>query len=487
MTQRSYILLKRLRVVISIFMMILLTAYLLHSFNAGAPQSHNWIATTQFLPDLLKLLAMGIIILPTIGLVTIIILTLLFGRVYCSMICPLGILQDIISWFKRRVTPRRMHGYSSLPKLVKLRTSVLVLCVVAFSFGFIFPVMLLEPFSFYSRIVNSILRPAYAFVMIFIEEVEYHSFDVTACIFTSITLIMLAAAVVKYGRIYCNTLCPVGSMLGFLSRFACFKIEIQSNCRNCGRCEKVCKAGCIDYDNNEVDSSRCIMCLNCAATCPFDAISIGHSAPEAELPSATETVDTSKREFISIAGISVLALPVMAAPVKLLVPLKYPVMPPGAMNMDRFNGKCTACHLCIGSCPSQIIRPALTAYGLKGFMQPYLNFTESVCDQDCNICTQVCPTGALLPLQVEDKNNLSIGLADYIKNRCVVITNKTPCGSCAEECPKGAITMINWQDGLTIPKVDSTLCIGCGYCENACPSKPLKAIKVKGLAEQKII
>ena len=266
------------------------------------------------------------------------------------------------------------------------------------------------------------------------------------------------------------------------------KIKIDpEKCRNCGICEKNCKAGCIDYNEHDVDSSRCVMCLNCAASCPFDAMEYSKGNSSKQKQPVPDEVNENRREFMAVAGITAITLPIVASPLPSLERKTglQPVMPPGAGDYDRFNGKCTSCHLCVSACPSRIIKPSLISYGLANLMQPRLDYSRNYCKQDCNVCSHVCPTGALLPQNAPTKKRLQIGLAEYTKERCIVITEKTFCGACAGACPRNAIKMVE-HNNLSIPQIDPEYCIGCGACENVCPAKPVKAIKVSGVSKQKI-
>lgn len=160
----------------------------------------------------------------------------------------------------------------------------------------------------------------------------------------------------------------------------------------------------------------------------------------------------------------------------------FPVTPPGASTIRKFTDTCTACHLCVSACPTHVIQPSLTQYGLTGFMQPHMDYHAGFCNFECTICMDVCPAGALLPVSLEEKKLIQLGKAVFIKENCVVETDGTDCGACSEHCPTKAVDMIPYHDGLFIPKVTEDICIGCGACEYACPTKPYKAIFVNGNA-----
>jgi ferredoxin len=159
------------------------------------------------------------------------------------------------------------------------------------------------------------------------------------------------------------------------------------------------------------------------------------------------------------------------------------VLPPGARSLAHFQSRCTACHLCVANCPDQVLRPSITAHGLAGFLQPFQDFDISFCSYNCSNCSQVCPTGAIEPITVEERRSVRTGVAVLFPDLCVVRTNHTSCGACSEHCPTQAVHMVPWKNGLTVPKVRPCLCIGCGGCEFICPVRPHKAIIVDGLAE----
>jgi formate hydrogenlyase subunit 6/NADH:ubiquinone oxidoreductase subunit I len=161
---------------------------------------------------------------------------------------------------------------------------------------------------------------------------------------------------------------------------------------------------------------------------------------------------------------------------------KKAVLPPGALSLAHFQCHCTACQLCVTHCPDQVLRPSITQHGLSGFLQPYQDFDTSFCSYNCSNCSEVCPTGAIQTITVEERRLIRTGTAEFFRGRCVVKTDGTSCGACSEHCPTQAVHMVPWKEGLTIPEMDPELCIGCGGCEFICPVRPDKAIIVTGLA-----
>ena len=155
-----------------------------------------------------------------------------------------------------------------------------------------------------------------------------------------------------------------------------------------------------------------------------------------------------------------------------------PVVPPGGGSREQFSELCTACHLCVASCPTQVIQPALAEYGWAGVFQPHMNYAVNYCTFDCVSCGEVCPTGALLPLTVDAKHVLQLGKTVFVKEDCIVETKKKDCGACAEHCPTKAVKMIPYEGKLFIPEVNNEYCVGCGACEHACPTEPRRAIYV---------
>jgi ferredoxin-type protein NapF len=197
---------------------------------------------------------------------------------------------------------------------------------------------------------------------------------------------------------------------------------------------------------------------------------------------------TSRRSFIAANLAGALALgastPLLAAAVKTAGSGGRAIAPPGSRGSREFTARCTACQLCVSACPSHVIEPALLAYGtLNGMLKPRLNFDRSFCNFDCTVCGEVCPDGAIQPLTRDTKHTTRIGVAEVDLSHCIVITEDTACGACAEHCPTAALQMKPGAARFAQPEVSAQYCIGCGACQYACPAHPVKAVIVRGLAK----
>jgi ferredoxin len=290
--------------------------------------------------------------------------------------------------------------------------------------------------------------------------------------------ILLIFMSMRYGRLYCNTICPVGTLLGIFSRIAIFKFFLDpANCNECLKCEGVCKAGCIDSKNATIDQSRCISCFNCLRACSQKSTTFRPSRVTANkqdwLP--------ARRAFIfgSVATVGSVFL-AMNSNVRDLVnnysaKRSLPVTPPGSRSVSRFTNTCSACHSCVSTCPTKVITPAFLAYGVTGLMQPKMDYEKGFCDYECNVCGKVCPTGAIVPVTLAEKKLIQLGLADLQKDKCIVYTKKENCGACLEVCPTHTLYSVN-KNNILYPETDLQYCIGCGACERACPTDPKSII-----------
>ncbi len=480
--------LRQIRRITATFFIVAMTLLFL-DFTGTLHGWMGWMAKIQFLPAVMAINT-GIII-------SLIVITLLFGRVYCSVICPLGIFQDIISRINKK---KNRFKYSK--SILWLRYTTLAMLLIAFFAGMGSIVALLDPYSAFGRIISNIFAPIYQcgnnLLAYLAERADSYAFyekeiwmkSLGTFAIASVTLIVLIVLAIKGGRAYCNTICPVGTLLGTLSRYSIYKIRIdESRCNGCGLCARNCKAACINSKNHSIDYSECVACFNCIDKCNKGALRYERSVKK-EI--AHERVDSSRRTMLTFAGSMIAASAVKAQESKMdgglafIEDKKIPkrntaIVPPGAYSIRNFTRRCTGCQLCVSVCPNQVLRPST---GLSTFLQPEVSYERGYCRPECTKCSEVCPAGAILPISQADKSSTQIGHAVWIEKNCVIITDDVSCGNCARHCPTGAITMIEVNpdslESKTIPIVNTERCIGCGACENLCPSRPFSAIYVEG-------
>ena len=586
--------LRKIRITLAAICFVAITLLFL-DFTGTLHLWFGWLAKIQFLPAVLALNFVVIAIL--------LVLTLLFGRIYCSVICPLGIFQDCVS----NLSPRRKGKKArfSYSKEIKwLRYGVLVLFVIALVAGLNALVALLAPYSAYGRMVQSLLAPVWQWgnnLLAWIAERQDSYAFVTkdvwlkslpTLIVAAVTFVVVVVLAWRNGRTYCNTICPVGTTLSFFSRFAMFRPVIdKSKCKSCHACERKCKAACIDVDNHKIDYSRCVDCFDCIDSCRLGALKyrfawgrgvgsgstgaktpqnapvgskmtsdgskngqnrssaaptpvaepvvrqgsptvscirstchkvaepvVRQGSPTAEVtdngkgvstidatsPVAepVEATDKGRRAFLvggaAVIGGSLLSsIPMRAEEEEIkdkkrdggfaeVLPKKAPnrktpVTPFGSESVEKFYKHCTACQLCVTVCPNNVLRPSSR---LEHLMQPEMSFEKGYCRPECVKCSEVCPAGAILKITPEEKTEWKVGTAGVNYDLCVVNRDGVSCGNCARHCPVGAIRMVrkNPDDEKSprIPSVNEEKCIGCGACENLCPSRPISAITVNG-------
>ena len=493
--------LRRLRVTLAAVFFTLITLLFL-DFTGTLHTWLGWLAKIQFLPALLAL-NVGVV-------VALVLLTMVFGRIYCSVVCPLGVMQDVVSWISGR---RKKHKFrfSHSPEKRILRYGVLALFIVAFIAVIGSLVALLAPYSSYGRIAQNIFQPVYIFgnnLMAWVaERVDSYAFysrevwmrSLPTFIIATITLVGIGVLAWRNGRIYCNTICPVGTILSLMARFSWFKVKVdETKCNKCGLCSRSCKSACIDFKNSKIDYSRCVVCGDCIDKCRKKALSYTHSSPKKseEIDKAKtvdqEVVNSARRSFLLGAAIATTSAVIAQEKKKVdggLAEIEdkqapkrnTPLTPPGSLSAQNMARHCTACQLCVAECPNDVLRPSTD---IQKLMQPTMSYERGYCRPECNRCSEVCPAGAIKPIKHENKSSIQIGHAVWIKKNCVPITDGKECGNCARHCPAGAITMINSnpKDDTSpkIPAVNTSRCIGCGACENLCPARPFSAIYVEG-------
>ena len=458
----------------------------------------GWMAKVQFLPAVLAL---------NVGVIAaLVLLTVLFGRVYCSVICPLGIFQDGISWLG---THKSKAPYKWHKELKWLRYGVWVLFVAALIAGVSSFVALLAPYSAYGRIVQNLFQPVYLWgnnlLATISERAGSYAFyskevwirSIPTFIIAAVTLIVIVVLSFKGGRTYCNTICPVGTTLSFFSRFAMFRPVIDAEkCKHCKACEHKCKAQCISISKEEqkIDYSRCVDCFNCLDSCKFGALKYRFAWKMGDSLAKPQNDNNGRRAFMAGTAVAIGAAALKSVEAKAQEAAKkvdggfaevlpkqalereIPITPPGSKSVKDFYSHCTACQLCVAECPNGVLRPSTK---LEHLMQPEMSYEKAFCRPECTRCSEVCPTGAILKITREEKTQYHIGTARVNLEACLSATGSSHCGKCAMKCPVGAIQMVD-KDGFRAPAVNEEICIGCGACEQYCPVRPISAISVNG-------
>ena len=490
--------LRNIRTILAVVFFTLITLLFL-DFTGTLHHWLSWMAKIQFLPAVLALNVSVVVAL--------VLLTLVFGRIYCSVICPLGVFQDVMARFNRK-----KNKYSYSKALSWLRYSMLGVMVIALVAGIGSVFQLLAPYSAYGRIATMIFQPIWKagnnLLATLAERADsytfYHVDQIAATgavlIIAIVTFIVLAILAFRNGRTYCNTICPVGTVLSILARFSFLKIRFdEKKCKNCSMCTKNCKAACIDFKTHTVDYSRCVVCGNCISKCKFDALSYSPPKAGGARGGLNKGVDSSKRSFLlASALVSTAALAQKKEKLmdgglaeiedKVAPERQTPLTPPGSLSFQNFAQHCTGCQLCISECPNHVLRPSSD---LMHLMLPEMSYEKGHCRPECTRCSEMCPAGAIKPISHDEKSSIQIGHAVWIKKNCVPITDGVECGNCARHCPSGAIEMVpldeNDEGSPMIPAINESACIGCGACEYVCPSRPFSAIYVEGHEVHKMI
>ena len=429
----------------------------------------SWItplAKMQFFP---ALLALNIAV---IGFVLVV--TLVAGRAYCSVLCPLGLLQDVGGRLGRlarrifRLSPPAPSRRRRAREAARMSALAVFAAAGAFGLGFSW----LEPYGIFGRAFSGPVG-------------------------VSVVAAILLFAVFGRGRAWCSWICPVGTLLGLLSRRAVFRPAIDgSRCIGCGKCERICKAGAIALDGSrgEIDPSLCVDCLDCMEACPKGAISFekGGGRPA---DAGDGAASVTRKGFIAAAAAGATSA-VLAVEDKVVDGGFAEVSPPGedmrdpplkpagSRSLADFSARCVGCQLCVKACPQEVLRPSTR---LRDFMQPEMAFDKGYCVMDCTRCADVCPAGAIVPLEGVRKEDVHIGCAVWHRERCLAATEGVVCTACERHCPVKAIKLVATGDGKKVPVVDELKCTGCGACEHLCPARPLPGMSVAAYARHREI
>ena len=424
--------------------------------------------------------------------------TLLFGRIFCNWICPYGILHHFIGWLmgKRRAEERERIEANRYKKLYSLKYVILIGMIAAAICGSL-QIGWLDPICLFHRSMTVAILPMLN--LFFPSSVYVRQYFHAGAWVIGFLLVFLVGMNVVIPRFFCRVLCPLGAFLGTLSMAALWRIDRDPHkCVDCDLCLKSCE-GASD-PHTQLRKSECFVCFNCIEDCPEDAISFKFMPPlQREI---TAPVVPGRRAFLgTLLGLTFFAFG-RASGASDRNYNKKVIRPPGSVEEKAFLERCIKCDQCIRTCPTNVLQPALMESGLEGIWTPILNMKLGYCEVNCTLCGQVCPTGAIQRITIEEKTGLGpfaaegpirLGTAFFDHGRCLPWSMETPCVVCEEVCPVSPKAIysrevtITKRDGNPItlrrPYVDPALCIGCGICEHECPVTDEAAIRVTAVGE----
>lgn len=428
---------------------------------------------------------------PALGLL---VLTAFFGRFFCGWICPLGTTIDGAGKLTGRGRTRCNSGWRKVKYL-------LLITLTAATFGGLQLLGLFDPLAIFLRSLTLALYPAYNLGMNGLFDWAYrHDVPVlndlypvfrdnlmaffqptyTLGLFTLLVFLMILLLERVERRFWCKNLCPLGALFGLCSRRALLVRQPDRLCADCHQCARDCRMNAVS--DNELKKSECIECLDCRDYCPQQRVQFTLKGPRPQ-----QSTDLSRRDLL----VSVSA-GLMMAPVAAIAPENYRLnphllRPPGAVAETEFLRRCVRCGECMKVCIGQALHPAFFEAGATGLWTPLLVARLGYCEYNCTLCGQVCPTGAIRLLSLEEKRKTVIGLAVFDKDRCLPFARQEECLVCEEHCPTAEkaivfdeqqVTVAGQTRPLKIPRVVTDRCIGCGICETRCPLDGISAIRV---------
>jgi MauM/NapG family ferredoxin protein len=432
-------------------------------------------------------------------------LTLILGRFFCGWVCPLGTALDGCRRLLFR--PREDRGVAARWRRVKYYLLISLLAAAPFSLNL---VGLFDPLSLLYRSLAIVFYPAFGYgvekagLTLYrvgapfssVSEPVYQALKATVLPFKPLiyllpflTLVLFALVVAAERvdrRFWCRALCPLGALYGLLARFSLLRRRPTALCPDCGDCTQICKMAAFAPGKPARHlTSECQLCLSCLDQCREEdrVVFMRRSkAPRAPL-------DLGRRQVITSLAAGVVAVPLLRLGSLANRPDEYLIRPPGAQDEAAFLSRCIRCGECMKVCLTNGLQPVLWEAGLEGLYTPRLIPRMGYCAHSCNLCGQVCPTGAIPNLPLDKKQPLILGTAFINRSRCIPYTEGTDCLVCEEHCPVSpkAITFMeqevpNLQGEkvkVKLPVVHQDRCIGCGHCENVCPVGGAAAVRVK--------
>ena len=393
--------------------------------------------------------------------------TFLFGRFFCGFVCPLGTTIDLADAVFRRKSPRAAQWRRG-----KFLTLIFLIAAAAVGASFI---GFFDPLAILSRSLALVFYPGTSYVAGLVSAVRPAVF--TETLLALATLLLILGLGIVAPRFWCRNICPLGGLLGFVSKFSLFKFSFRGECKACGLCERVCPTGAIDSGRRRIDAAECIGCLACLRGCPERVIAY-------EAKPVPQPVDVGRREALVALGSGLIAAPLARSIVNQRLQGRL-LRPPGSIPEPDFLNACLRCGRCMKACPTNGLQPTILESGVDGLWTPRLVPRIGACEKNCNLCGQACPTAAIRNLPLEEKTYARIGTAVIDRSRCLAWEQDRACLVCDEACPYNAIDSRNQTIlGTTLgrPFVNEVACVGCGLCESRCPVDGPAAIQVFSMA-----
>lgn len=418
-----------------------------------------------------------------------VVVTVLFGRVFCGWVCPMGTVFDLASRIIPSKPLSRPFGHGRY-KNVKYYGFMFLIVGALFGFSaflffdplvFLFRVFTLNvyPFSlFLANLGLNLVRPAatmagwYGMTMLSYEQPVYALGLANLMLFG-----VVVGLIALERRFWCRNLCPLGALLALLSRFAVRGRKVSDACINCSKCARACPMNAIGDDFHETSLRECIQCERCTPVCPVGAISFGSIRPGSGL-----AFNPSRRRLLAAGTGGALAGLAAGSAASTKVTAENLLRPPGALIEADFLDACLRCGECMKICPTHGLQPAIFQSGFEGLFTPVLTPRIGACEEQCNLCGQICPTGAVRSLSLEEKQYATIGNAVIERQRCIAWEQGKVCLICDEVCPYDAVEFRMVTDDKR-PFVIEEKCVGCGQCEHGCPVNGPAAIRVSPVNE----
>ena len=420
--------------------------------------------------------------------------TVAFGRFFCGWICPMGSVFDFFALF---IPERKKKSHTGKGPYKNGKYYLLSFFVLGSIFGLTFT-LFLDPLVFLFRVLTlNVYPPVIHAVNFFLDlarpaisslgltELSMLSFKqpvYTLSLFSLLLFLGILALISIERRFWCRNICPLGALLSVLGRYSPHGRKVSDACIGCSKCTQACPMNAIGETFTETSAHECIRCVRCKTVCPVNAVSFGFENPTEQ----RYAFSPSRRGMILSAGGGILAASAAVSVVSRQVVESKCIRPPGALVEKDFLDSCLRCGECMKACPTHGLQPSISQAGFEGFFTPVLTPRIGGCEEKCNLCGRICPTGAIRNLPLEEKRYVVMGNATIERNLCIAWEQGKLCLICDEICPYDAVefNMVTDEKGtVQRPFVLEDKCVGCGLCEKACPVKGKSAIFVTPINE----